>query len=311
MEARDLPLHNALVPVQQRLARRITEWQKARKDYEVALQRSKNRPWEPNWSALRSGLRWPDFEEGGGYLFLKSERCVARVTEKQTGRAVEILNSVLHAASSRGYTLIVPEVKAGSLTLKRRGVDTLLRLTEHATVKEVKDKSAFYVHRGGMRREPNPTGTLRIHFRIATGTEKFLSDESAPLEHQLNELFASFAKAEARYFEHLHRQSIRAQQFHEGQARLRALELQREEERLRARLAQEVLQRERDEREDFLQRLCQEAAAWKTSQTVDLYLQHLRGLSEGTACTELSAWLERAERVAKELDPTNRRLGTF
>jgi len=41
VEVRDLPIHKAIQSVQQRLARRVKEWQKARKDHEAALQKSK------------------------------------------------------------------------------------------------------------------------------------------------------------------------------------------------------------------------------------------------------------------------------
>ncbi|WP_454669545.1 hypothetical protein [Achromobacter kerstersii] len=308
VEVADLPMHEALVSVQQRLARRVKEWQKARKDHEAALQKTKNRPWEPNWSALNSGLRWPNFEENGGYLFLKNERCVARVTEKQTGRAVAILNAVAHAASSRGYTFLGPDANAGALTLRRRGVDTLLRLTEHATVNEVKDKSIFYAHLGGIRKEPHPTGKLRVHFRISTRPEKFVSDEDGPLEEQLNDLFARLAKAEAAYVEHLHRGAIQAKLREEAQARWIKRQQHLEEERKAQQLIETQLQREKEERESFLRDLCAEADAWRKSQSVECYLRHLREASGDSASSELREWLSRAEEAMRELDPTTRRL---
>lgn len=308
VEVRDLPMHKALLSVQQRLARRVKEWQKARKDHEAALQRSKNRHWEPNWSTLNSGLSWPKFEENGGYLFLRNERCVARVTEKQTGRAVAILNAVAHAASSRGYTLLVPDADAGALTLRRRGVDMLLRVTEHATVKEVKDKSIFYAHLGGIRKEPHPTGKLRIHFGVSTRPEKFVSDEDGPLEKQLNDLFSKLAQAEAAYSEYLHRESVRAKQYHETQAKLRILEQQKEEERRERQRIQEELRREKEARDEFWLRLGQEAAAWRTSQIVGQYVRHVRELSSNASSPELEAWLDRAEGFSREMDPTWGRL---
>lgn len=308
VEVRDLPMHKAILSVQQRLARRVKAWQKARKDHEAALQRSKNRPWEPNWSALSSQLNWSKFEENGGYLFLKNERCVARVTEKQIDRAVALLNAVAHAASSRGYMVLVPDADAGALTLRRRGVDTLLRMTEHVTVKEVKDKSTFYAHLGGIRKEPHPTGKLRIHFRISTRPEKFVSDETGPLENQLNDLFAKLAQAEAAYAEYLHRESVRAKQYHEAQTRLRALEQQKEEERQQRQRIKEELRREKEERESFLRDLCAEAGAWRKSQSVACYLRHLREASGDSASRELREWLSRAEEAMRELDPTTRRL---
>lgn len=308
VEVGDLPMHKAILSVQQQLGRRVKEWQKARKDHEAALRRSKNRPWEPNWSALNSGLRWPDFEEKGGYLFLKNEPCVARVTEKQIGRAMAILNAVAHAASSRGYTFLVPEAKAGALTLRRRGVDTFLRLTEHATVKEVKDKSIFYAHLGGIRKEPHPTGKLRIHFRISTRPEKFVSDEDGPLEEQLNDIFARLAKAEAAYAEHLHREAIQAKLREEAQARWIERQQQLEEERKAQQLIETRLKREKEERERFLRDLCAEADAWRKSQSVECYLRHLREASGDSASSELRDWLSRAEEAMRELDPTSRRL---
>lgn len=308
VEVGDLPMHKAVVSVQKRLVQRMQDWQKARKDHEGALQRSKNKPWEPNWSALNSRLSWPKFAEGGGYLFLKNERCVARVTEKQIGRAVVILNAVAHAASSRGYMVLVPDADAGVLTLRRRGVDTLLRLTERATVKEVKDKSIFYAHLGGIRKEPHPTGELRIHFRISTRPEKFVSDETRPVEKQLNDLFAKLAQAEAAYAEYLHRESVRAKQAHEAQTKLRALEQQKEEERQERQRIQEELRRDKEERESFLRDLCAEADAWRKSQSLECYLRHLREASVDSASSELREWLSRAEEAMRELDPTTRRL---
>lgn len=309
VEVRDLPMHKAILSVQQRLARRVKEWQKARKDHEAALQRSKNRPWEPNWSTLNSRLRWSDFEEKGGYLFLKNESCVARVTEKQIGRAIAILNAVAHAASSRGYTFLVPDAGAGALTLRRRGVDTLLRLTEHAMVKEVKDKSIFYAHLGGIRKEPHPTGKLRIHFRISTRPEKFVSDEDGPLEKRLNDLFAGLAKAEAAYAEHLHREAVQAKLREEAQARWLERQRQLEEERKERQLIELQRQREKEARDGFLRDLCEEADAWRKSQAIEQYLRHLRELSGGAASNELREWFSRAEELLRELDPTSRRLG--
>ena len=310
VEVRDLPMHKAILSVQQRLARRVKEWQKARKDHEAALQRSKNRPWEPNWSALNSRLRWPDFDKKGGYLFLKNEPCVARVTEKQIGRAVEILNAIAHASSSRGYAFLVSDGGAGTLTLRRRGFDTLLRVTEHATVKEVKDKSIFYAHLGGIRKEPHPTGKLRIHFRISTRPEKFVSDEDGPLETQLNDLFARLAKAEAAYAEHLHREAVQAKLREEAQARWLERQRRLEEERKEGRIIELQRQREKEEREEFLRDLCEEADAWRKSQSVLQYLGHLRELSGGSASGELQEWFSRAEELLRELDPTTRRLGS-
>lgn len=309
VEVGDLPMHKAILSVQQQLGRRVKEWQKARKDHEAALQRSKNRPWEPNWSALNSRLRWPDFEEKGGYLFLKNEPCVARVTEKQISRAVAILNAVAHAASSRGYVFLVPDAGAGTLTLRRRGVDMLLRLTENATVKEVKDKSIFYAHLGGIRKEPHPTGKLRIHFRVSTRPEKFVSDEDGPLEGQLNDLFVRLAKAEAAYAEHLHREAIQAKLREEAQARWHEKQRQLEEERKERQIIELQRQREKEERDGLLRDLCEEADAWRKSQSVEQYLRHLREQSGGSASSELQEWLSRAEELARELDPTGRRLG--
>lgn len=308
VEVRDRPMHRALLSVQQRLVRRVKEWQKARKDHEAALQRSKNRPWEPNWSVLNSRLVWSKFEENGGYLFLKNERCVARVTEKQIDRAMAILNAVAHAASSRGYTVLVPDADAGALTLRRRGVDTLLRLTEHATVKEVKDKSIFYAHLGGIRKEPHPTGKLRIHFRISTRPEKFLSDEDGPLEEQLNDLFGRLAKAEAAYVEHLNREAIQAKLREEAQARRIERQQHLEEERKAQQLIEAQSQREKEERKSFLRDLCAEADAWRKSQSVACYLRHLREASGDSASGELREWLSRAEEALSELDPTTQRL---
>jgi len=307
---RDLPMHKAILSVQQRLARRVKEWQKARKDHEAALQRAKSRPWEPNWSALNSGLSWPKFEENGGYLFLKNEPCVAKVTEKQIGRAMAILNAIAHAASSRGYTLLVPDAGAGALTLRRRGVDTLLRLTEHATVKEVKDKSIFYAHLGGIRKEPHATGKLRIQFRISKRPEKFVSDEDGPLEEQLSDLFARLAKAEAAYAEHLHREAVQAKLREEAQARWLERQQQLEEERRERQIIEQQRQRQKEERDSFLRDLCEEADAWRKSQSVERYLRHLRKLSGGSVSHELREWFSQAEEMLRELDPTSRRLGS-
>lgn len=310
VEVRDLPMHKAILSVQQRLAQRVTEWQKARKDHEAALQRSKNRPWEPNWSALNSRLRWPDFDENGGYLFLKNEPCVARVTEKQIDRAVEILNAIAHASSSRGYTLLVPDGGAGTLTFRRRGIDTLLRLTEHATVKEVKDKSIFYAHLGGIRKEPHPTGKLRIHFRISTRPEKFVSDEDGRLEERLNDLFARIAKAETAYAEHIHRAAIQARLREEAHTRWLERQQKREEERKEKQAIELQQRREKEERDGFVRDLCDEADAWRKSRTIEQYLRNLRELSGGSASNELREWFSRAEKLLRELDPTSRRLGS-
>jgi len=55
----------------------------------------------------------------GGHLFLNSEPRVARATEKQIGRAVEILNAIAHDSSSRGDMILARYAGAGTLTLRR------------------------------------------------------------------------------------------------------------------------------------------------------------------------------------------------
>ncbi|MCH1995356.1 hypothetical protein ACOTC8_27960 [Achromobacter xylosoxidans] len=306
VEVGGLPMHKALVPVQKRLVQRMKDWENARKKYEVALNRRNIRSWEPNWSV--SKLYWPSFEENGKYLFLRNERTVVHVTEQQVTRSLEILNALLHAAPLRGYVVRPPEPEAAVLTLKRRGFDTLLRLTEQATIEEIKDSSIYYAHKGGVRKQPRPTGILRIHFRLSTRTEKFVSDEDGPLEEQLNELFAKLAKAEAAYAEHLHREAIQAKLREEAQARWVERQQRLEEERKAQQLIETQLKREKEERESFLRDLCAEADAWRKSQSVACYLRHLREASGDSASGELREWLSRAEEALSELDPTTRRL---
>ncbi|MFY2028116.1 hypothetical protein [Achromobacter xylosoxidans] len=306
VEVGGLPMHKALVPVQKRLVQRMKDWENARKKYEAALNRRNIRSWEPNWSV--SKLYWPSFEENGKYLFLRNERTVVHVTEQQVTRSLEILNALLHAAPLRGYVVRPPEPEAAVLTLKRRGFDTLLRLTEQATIEEIKDSSIYYAHKGGVRKQPRPTGILRIHFRLSTRTEKFVSDEDGPLEEQLNELFAKLAKAEAAYAEHLHREAIQAKLREEAQARWVERQQRLEEERKAQQLIETQLKREKEERESFLRDLCAEADAWRKSQSVACYLRHLREASGDSASGELREWLSRAEEALSELDPTTRRL---
>lgn len=306
VEVGGLPMHKALVPVQKRLVQRVKDWENARKKYEAALNRRNIRSWEPNWSV--SKLYWPSFEESGKYLFLRNERTVVHVTEQQVTRSLEILNALLHAAPLRGYVVRPPEPEAAVLTLKRRGFDTLLRLTEQATIEEIKDSSIYYAHKGGVRKQPRPTGILRIHFRLSTRTEKFVSDEDGPLEEQLNDLFAKLAKAEAAYAEHLHREAIQAKLREEAQARWVERQQRLEEERKAQQLIETQLKREKEERESFLRDLCAEADAWRKSQSVACYLRHLREASGDSASGELREWLSRAEEALSELDPTTRRL---
>lgn len=306
VEVGGLPMHKALVPVQKRLVQRVKDWENARKKYEAALNRRNIRSWEPNWSV--SKLYWPSFEESGKYLFLRNERTVVHVTEQQVTRSLEILNALLHAAPLRGYVVRPPEPEAAVLTLKRRGFDTLLRLTEQATIEEIKDSSIYYAHKGGVRKQPRPTGILRIHFRLSTRTEKFVSDEDGPLEEQLNDLFAKLAKAEAAYAEHLHREAIQAKLREEAQARWVERQQRLEEERKAQQLIETQLKREREERESFLRDLCAEADAWRKSQSVACYLRHLREASGDSASGELREWFSRAEEALSELDPTTRRL---
>lgn len=308
VEVGDLPMHEALVPVQKCLAQRVKDWENARKKYEAALNRRNVRSWEPNWSV--SNLYWPSFEENGKYLFLRNERTVVHVTEQQVTRSLGILNALLHAAPLRGYVVPPPEPEAAVLTLKRRGFDTLLRLTEQATIEEIKDSSIYYAHKGGVRKQPRPTGILRIHFRLPTRPEKFVSDEDRPLEEQLNDLFSRLAKAEAAYAEHLHREVIQAKLREEAQTRWLERQQQLEAERQAQQFIDTQLKREKDERENFLRDLCSEADAWQKSQSVECYLRHLREASGDSASSELREWLSRAEEAMRELDPTNRRLRT-
>ncbi len=136
-----------------------------------------------------------------------------------------------------------------------------------------------------------------------------MSDEDGPLEEQLNDFFARLAKAEAAYAEHLHREAIRAKLREEAQTRWLERQWQLEEERKERQIIELQLQREKEERDGFLRNLCEEADAWRKSQSVEQYLRHLRELSGGSASSELREWFSRAEELLRELDPTSRRLG--
>ena len=284
--------HRSLISQRNVLRAAAKELEKSRKDYEryeaLPLHRQRLVEWE------RHGSDWRQALHKGGRLLDYHKPRPFRVSSASMERALAISNAIAIAAQARSFTF-EEDQGIGRFVVKGHGGLVSMRITEQLEAKI--EKVRRYDGKFEAEKRYKPTGTLKLSLDKSYGSTIDVSDTSSrPLEAQLPRAMEAIYELIVRHrMQERKREHWRQQQQLEDEARARAAEIRRKEERKRALEAK----RQRT--------LIRHARRWEQATGIRAYVSHvdrsLRSLTPDIR-EQFGAWEAWALNVAQELDPT-------
>jgi hypothetical protein len=284
--------HRSLIGQRDALRAAAKELEKSRKDYERYEGLPPHRQRLVEWN--RHGSDWRRALHKGGRLLDYHKPRPFRVSSGSLERALAISNAIAIAAQLRSFAF-EEDQGIGRFVVKGHGGLVAMRITER--LEEKIEKVRRYDGKFEAEKRYTPTGTLKLSLDKSYGSTIDVSDTSSrPLEAQLPRAMDAIYELIVRHrMQERKREHWRQQQQFEDEARARAAEIRREEERKRA------IEGKRQ------QTLIRHARRWEQATAIRAYVGHVdRSLRSPTPDVreQFGAWEAWALNVAQELDPT-------